>query len=130
MADAVRTARAAGEWETLTPIVLGGWACLLDGHRELIVSSFRPIPYDVDEIERLDALGLRPFADVDEMPRLTGLDMDLLSLLARGLLRKQIADELFVSTNTIKSQASSLYAKLGASTRDEALAAAEQWGLL
>ncbi|GAB3666222.1 hypothetical protein GCM10027591_15190 [Zhihengliuella somnathii] len=86
--------------------------------------------FDSDELARLDAISLRPFAEVDEMPRLTRRELDLLGGLARGLTRKQMADQLFVSTNTIKSQASSLYSKLGVSTREAALAAAEKWGLL
>nr|WP_231366437.1 LuxR C-terminal-related transcriptional regulator [Zhihengliuella flava] len=64
------------------------------------------------------------------MPRLTPRERELLTGLSRGLTRKQIAEELFVSPNTIKSQASSLYGKLGASSRAEALAAAERWNLI
>jgi LuxR family maltose regulon positive regulatory protein len=43
--------------------------------------------------------------------------------------RAQIAENLFVSVNTVKTQMRSLYAKLGVSTRDEVLARAIALGL-
>jgi len=42
----------------------------------------------------------------------------------------QIADELFVSRNTIKSQAAAIYRKLGVESRSEAVSRAEARGLL
>ncbi|MBG6085445.1 helix-turn-helix transcriptional regulator [Zhihengliuella flava] len=86
--------------------------------------------FDAEELRRLDGIGARRFASTEEMPRLTPRERELLTGLSRGLTRKQIAEELFVSPNTIKSQASSLYGKLGASSRAEALAAAERWNLI
>jgi LuxR family maltose regulon positive regulatory protein len=42
----------------------------------------------------------------------------------------EIAAELFLSQSTIKSQANSLYRKLGASTRSQAVTQARELGLL
>ena len=45
-------------------------------------------------------------------------------------LGRQIAAELFVSVNTVKTQLGSIYRKLGVTERNEAIARAEQLGLL
>jgi LuxR family transcriptional regulator, maltose regulon positive regulatory protein len=42
----------------------------------------------------------------------------------------EIGGELFLSRNTIKSQAHSIYRKLGASTRSQTVARARELGLL
>jgi LuxR family maltose regulon positive regulatory protein len=42
----------------------------------------------------------------------------------------EIAGELFLSRNTIKSQAISIYRKLGATSRSRAVARARELGLL
>ncbi|RZU60836.1 helix-turn-helix transcriptional regulator [Zhihengliuella halotolerans] len=81
------------------------------------------------DLDRLDSVGFRPFPGLDERPRLTPRERDILDCLKRGLTRKETAEKLFVSDNTVKSQTSSLYAKLGVSSRSEAMAAANRWGL-
>jgi LuxR family transcriptional regulator, maltose regulon positive regulatory protein len=50
----------------------------------------------------------------------------VLRLLAGGRTYRQIADELIVSTNTIKTQLKSIYRKLGVSSREEARQVARQ----
>jgi LuxR family maltose regulon positive regulatory protein len=54
----------------------------------------------------------------------------VLRLLAAGLSSREMANELVVSINTIKTQLKSLYRKLQASSRHEALATAHYWQLL
>jgi LuxR family maltose regulon positive regulatory protein len=54
----------------------------------------------------------------------------VLGLLAAGLSTPEMAEELVVSPNTIKTQISSLYRKLNASNRKEAIAMAQRWHLL
>jgi LuxR family maltose regulon positive regulatory protein len=49
---------------------------------------------------------------------------------ADGLTIQQIAQALFVSANTVKSQLKSLYRKLDVSTRPDAVARALSWGIL
>jgi LuxR family transcriptional regulator, maltose regulon positive regulatory protein len=55
---------------------------------------------------------------------LTGAELRLLPLLATHLSFREIADQLRVSRNTVKTQAISIYRKLGVSGRSEAIAAA------
>jgi LuxR family maltose regulon positive regulatory protein len=61
---------------------------------------------------------------------LTAAELRVLPLLASHLPAPEIAAQLFVSVHTVKSQQGSLYRKLGASSRSEAVARARQLGLL
>jgi LuxR family maltose regulon positive regulatory protein len=54
----------------------------------------------------------------------------VLHLLAAGLSNPEMAEELVVSLNTVKTQVSSLYRKLDARSRKEAIAMAQRWNLL
>jgi DNA-binding CsgD family transcriptional regulator len=62
-------------------------------------------------------------------PDLSARERQVLQLLARGLSNKQLARELSLSENTIKTHLANLYAKLQVSRRTEALAAARRIGL-
>ena len=61
---------------------------------------------------------------------LTPAERRLLHLLPTHLSFPAIADELIVSTNTVKTQARSIYRKLGVSSRSEAVECARVAGLL
>jgi LuxR family maltose regulon positive regulatory protein len=63
-------------------------------------------------------------------PALTCAELRLLPMLATHLTFPQIAATMSLSPNTIKSQAYSLYRKLGVSSRAEAVARSRQWALL
>jgi ATP/maltotriose-dependent transcriptional regulator MalT len=54
---------------------------------------------------------------------LTGAELRLLPLLSTHLSFPEIATELFLSRNTVRSQAISIYQKLGVSSRSQAVAA-------
>ena len=76
--------------------------------------------------------------DVDAMPEhgkgaavgLTGAELRLLPLLSTHLSFREIGEALFVSRNTIKTQAISVYRKLGVSGRSDAIDRAEALGLV
>jgi LuxR family transcriptional regulator, maltose regulon positive regulatory protein len=61
---------------------------------------------------------------------LTAAELRLLPLLSTHLSFPQIAEEMFLSRCTIKSQAMSIYHKLGASSRNQAVARSRELGLL
>jgi DNA-binding NarL/FixJ family response regulator len=61
-----------------------------------------------------------PAANVP-MSRLTQREMEVLRLAARGLPNKAIARELFVSVRTVEGHFSHIFAKLGVSSRTEAV---------
>jgi DNA-binding NarL/FixJ family response regulator len=60
---------------------------------------------------------------------LTDRELDVLQLLDQGFSKREVADELFVSYNTVHTHARSIYRKLGASSRSEAIARARERGL-
>jgi DNA-binding NarL/FixJ family response regulator len=62
--------------------------------------------------------------------RLTGREREVLNRLAAGRSNRQIADELFVGEETVKSHLSKVYAKLQARDRHDAVARALAAGLL
>ncbi len=57
-------------------------------------------------------------------------EQEVLALLADGLVNKQIAARLGISTNTVKTHLELLFEKLGVATRAEAVATAVKRGLL
>ena len=61
---------------------------------------------------------------------LTGAELRLLPLLSTHLSIPDIAAQMFLSRNTIKSQAISIYRKLGASSRSQAVSRSRDLGLL
>jgi DNA-binding NarL/FixJ family response regulator len=63
-------------------------------------------------------------------PRLTRREQDVLEHVARGLGNKQIAVRLGISERTVKFHVSSVFTKLGASNRAEAVTRAAQAGLI
>jgi LuxR family transcriptional regulator, maltose regulon positive regulatory protein len=61
---------------------------------------------------------------------LTRAELRLLPLLSTHLSFREIGERLFVSRNTIKTQAISVYRKLGVSSRSDAIARAAELGLV
>jgi LuxR family maltose regulon positive regulatory protein len=61
---------------------------------------------------------------------LTAAELRLLPMLCTHLSLPEIAEEMFLSRNTIRSQAYSIYRKLGVSSRNQAVTMAEKLGLL
>ena len=67
---------------------------------------------------RIEALGITP------------RELEVLQLIAEGLSNKEMAERLFVSENTVKTHASRVFDKLGASRRTQAVQLAKSQGLL
>ncbi len=61
---------------------------------------------------------------------LTPREQEVLELLSQGLPNKQIAHRLEISESTVKYHASSVYAKLGAASRADAVSRAARAGLI
>ncbi|MCX6080929.1 MAG: response regulator transcription factor [Chloroflexi bacterium] len=71
------------------------------------------------------------FDDIDLLSQaLTPRETEVLQLAAQGLANKQIAVRLGISEHTIKFHLSSLYTKLGVSSRTEAVRAGVRRGLV
>jgi DNA-binding NarL/FixJ family response regulator len=79
----------------------------------------------------LEGLLRRPAAPADRgAAALTPREAEVLGLLAEGLANKQIGAELGISDHTVKFHVASIYAKLGAGNRIEAVQAGLRLGLL
>jgi LuxR family maltose regulon positive regulatory protein len=71
-----------------------------------------------------------PGPSVSGASALTIAELRILPMLATHLSFPEIGAELFLSPHTVKSQAMSLYRKLGASSRSQAVTRAREMGLL
>jgi DNA-binding NarL/FixJ family response regulator len=69
---------------------------------------------------------LTPHREVPVRPSLSGREREVLELVAGGLSNQEIAETLYVSVNTVKTYIRSAYAKIGVTTRSQAVA----WTLL
>ncbi|MFC0582870.1 helix-turn-helix transcriptional regulator [Micrococcoides hystricis] len=81
------------------------------------------------ESSLLTQIGEQWSATLEEAPQLTPREQAVLDLLRQGLSRTEIAAKTFRSENTVKAQIRSLYRKLDASNRDQALRRARIFGL-
>jgi two-component system NarL family response regulator len=61
---------------------------------------------------------------------LTGRELEVLTLLARGKSNREIGTNLYISETTVKSHLRSIFAKLDVLSRTEAIATAIQRGLI
>jgi LuxR family maltose regulon positive regulatory protein len=75
---------------------------------------------------QLDRLG----SDVIAAAPLTTAELRLLPLLATHLSFREMGQQLYVSQHTVKTQALSIYRKIGASSRSEAVQRVQKTGLL
>jgi len=84
----------------------------------------------IDDMEEVSQQALAGPRGDDSWSTLTRAELRLLPFLQTYLTIKEIGERLGVSPNTAKTQALSIYGKLGASTRSEAVEAAVARGLL
>ncbi len=61
---------------------------------------------------------------------LTTREIEVLSLIARGYSNQQIAGELYISLNTVKTHTKNIYSKLDAKRRTQAVANAKKLKIL
>lgn len=99
--------------------------------REVLATYAGRVPHLGEILSMLDESRVRHL-DVHEadLPALSRRETEVLGALARGLSLEQVARELFVSRNTVKTQTSALYRKLQVSDRHEAVRRAHQLGVL
>jgi len=76
--------------------------------------------------EVVDEAGFAPVTEPAAPALLTPRELEVLSAIAEGLTNKAIARRLEISLHTVKFHVESLFRKLGARTRTEALARAAE----
>ncbi|MGB5747540.1 MAG: LuxR C-terminal-related transcriptional regulator [Desulfobacterales bacterium] len=96
-----------------------------------ILSAFEGIePAAVSSSSAFDSISLSNPNPKPLVEPLTNRELDVLELLAQRLQNKEIADKLFVSTETVKAHLSNIYQKLNVSKRREAVEKAKKLGIL
>jgi len=98
------------------------------------VLSFDATPNEIEAaVQAVDAglvvLSEAPVAEELVEP-LTERELELLDLLAEGISNKLIAHRLSISEHTVKTHVASIFAKLGVSSRTEAVSQAIRRGLV
>jgi len=61
---------------------------------------------------------------------ITARELEILTLIARGFSNREIATQLFVSENTVKTHCARAFEKLGAARRTQAVQRCKELGLL
>jgi two-component system response regulator DesR len=87
---------------------------------------------DIAGAARMVGLGMMVFAPESEQQGslLTAREREVLSMIAGGATNREIADRLFLSPHTVKDHTSTLYRKMKARNRAEAILRAQRLGLL
>ena len=115
----------AREYGLISPLLL-----LPDRDRDALAELSRESG-SADDVAMFDSLDVATtIQEVSAMPQFTERERVVVHALARHTSPARIAEELFVSPNTVKTQLRSAYKKLGVHSRPEALRRAESLGLL
>jgi DNA-binding CsgD family transcriptional regulator len=85
--------------------------------REVLVATEAPEPFAPNTASQ-QTLGI------------TARELEILTLIARGLSNREIATQLFVSENTVKTHCARAFDKLGAARRTQAVQRGKELGLL
>lgn len=85
--------------------------------REVLVPAEAPAPF-APNMARQQTLGI------------TARELEILTLVARGFSNREIATQLFVSENTVKTHCARTFDKLGAARRTQAVQRGKELGLL
>jgi DNA-binding CsgD family transcriptional regulator len=83
--------------------------------REVPVSASQPFAVNEDNLRSLGV---------------TKRELEILDLIAKGMSNREIANQLFVSENTIKTHSSRLFDKLSAKRRTQAVQIGKEMGLI
>lgn len=104
---------------------------LKDATREELVSAIRRVAAGGEYFDSVVVRALMKGEQKSERTdSLSDRELDVLRLLASGFTNKEIAEQLFVSSDTVKTHLASIYRKLSVSDRTHAVAVALRQGLL
>lgn len=118
---------------TLRDLPLRGWAIISpDAGREELLAAVSAAAQGLVALARELAgrlIGRQAVIDMGAEP-LTTREQEILQLIGQGLPNKQIAGRLQISEHTVKFHVSSVFAKLGAASRTEAINLGARQGLI
>ncbi len=137
----------AGRWQEAA----NAWAALGCPYEQARALADGDEPAQLEALAMFEQLGARPAADalrkrlrafgLRGLPRgmrpstqnnphqLTAREIEVLNLLCQGLKNSEIAERLFRSVRTVDHHLAAVFAKLGVSSRAEAIAAARRLGI-
>ena len=92
--------------------------------REVLVPAEAPAPFTPNTAP------FTPNAAQQQTLGITARELEILTLVARGLSNREIATQLFVSENTVKTHCARAFDKLGAARRTQAVQRGKELGLL
>ena len=128
--------RALGEPLSIAETLLAlGQARRALGRRDEAAALLREADFLIDSLQDpgvLDAMRKMPAAQRGRPPsdQVSRRELEVLKAMADGASKREAADQLFVSYNTVHSHVRSIYQKLDAHTLSEAVAKARQRGLM
>jgi len=88
---------------------------------------------EVIVVREVPVIVSQPFTVNEDNVRSLGVtkrELEILDLIARGMSNREIANQLFVSENTIKTHSSRLFDKLSAKRRTQAVQIGKEMGLI
>jgi len=98
--------------------------------RETVVVKEVLVPAEGPAAFAPDAAPFAPNTAQQQSLGITARELEILNLVARGLSNREIATELFVSENTVKTHCAHTFDKLGAARRTQAVQRGKELGLL
>jgi LuxR family transcriptional regulator, maltose regulon positive regulatory protein len=107
-----------------------GAVALLTETRQLLTSSPDGADAQLARLDRLERRLAHSHREVTPAEPLTEREVAVLRLLRGSLSLREIGQQLFLSQNTIKTHTRAIYRKLGASTRQDAIARGRDSGVL
>ena len=110
------------------------FVCMASDRLEALLARHRMLTTEnadfVADVERLIGAGRRDAHPAHHSGQLSERETEVLRYLPTMLTAGEIAGELKVSVNTVKAHMRSIYRKLDAARRREAVSRAREWGLL
>ncbi len=115
------------------------------GYTRVFVDQGQPLAELIESIDDFGKKTIQPFAKKllvefktikhvnspkNLIEPLSDRELEVLRLLCAGLTNKQITDELFISTNTVKTHLKNIYGKLSVHSRSSAILKAQELDLL
>ena len=101
--------------------------------RETVRETIRETVVVKEVLVPVEAPAFSPFAPNTARQQSLGItarELEILNLVARGLSNREIATQLFVSENTVKTHCARAFDKLGAARRTQAVQRGKELGLL
>jgi DNA-binding CsgD family transcriptional regulator len=105
-------------------------ATVLETIRETVVVKEVFVPAEAPVREPVASAPFAPNTVRQRSLGITARELEILTLVARGSSNREIATQLFVSENTVKTHCARVFDKLGAARRTQAVQRGKELGLL